>query len=306
MPNFTYNLIRFAAAAAFGLALLALPGYAGAQTSPPITVDFETNPLFDAGNFLPGDAVSKTVTVTNNSDTSQTVETAAANADDNDGLGDQLDMTITSPGDSHFDDTLGNFLTAGDVDLSELLPGDTVTYTFEVYFEETTGNAYQGKSLSFDVCVGFVGGQMSCSYVPDDPNGGGDDNGDGDDNNNELETFGQGGGDVLPDRDGDGVPDDKDKDPDDPRVAGDSTTTVPTLSSLLIDLDGALRNLLTGLGGGFTPEPQVAGASTEAPGLPNTGGEGQGVRLIAVLLSLLATGLVGYRLASRIYRRRQS
>ncbi|KKP88672.1 MAG: hypothetical protein UR92_C0001G0051 [Candidatus Nomurabacteria bacterium GW2011_GWA2_35_80] len=45
--------------------------------------------------------------------------------------------------------------------LSALDSGST-TYTFEVSFLDSTDNDYQGKSLGFDLCIGFSGGNLQC------------------------------------------------------------------------------------------------------------------------------------------------
>jgi len=270
MNNTTYNLIRFISAAAFALTLLTLPTFAQAQS---LEVTFEDTPLFNVGNFLPGDSISKTVTVKNTSGQQQAVEAASANQYDEDGLGYQLDIDISAEGVSKYGDTLADFLTAGNVGLSSIDDQEEITYTFTVDFEETTGNAYQGKELGFDLCVGFAGGQMSCSHVPDDSTNG--DNGGT-------------GGSPLPDADGDGTPDEEDSS-NDPTVAGVSTTTAPNLSSMLDNLDGALRNLLSGLGGSIAPEPRVAGAQDKYPGLPNTGDNSRSLTLIGfVFLALFS------------------
>ncbi|HCR36358.1 TPA: hypothetical protein DIU22_04970 [Candidatus Woesebacteria bacterium] len=54
-----------------------------------------------------------------------------------------------------------DFLSAGPVSLSALDSGST-TYTFEVSFLDSTDNDYQGKSLGFDLCIGFSGGNLQC------------------------------------------------------------------------------------------------------------------------------------------------
>ena len=149
--------------------------YAYAVT--PLEVAFETDPLFSEEKVIPGDGVTKTVTVTNNSEASQSVIVEAINATDDDGLGDVLDLVISSPADGEiYSDTLGDFLRAGEVPLSTLLDAGTTVYSFAVSFQDGADNSTQKGTLGFDLCVGFEGGTTYCG---DTVTGGEGDDGDG-------------------------------------------------------------------------------------------------------------------------------
>ena len=150
--------------------LLGLAPSAFAQT--PLDVQFVPNPLFTKPNFLPLDETSGTATVTNNSGTTQTILTEAINVSDDDNFGSLLRLRIT--GGTLFDNTLANFLTtAGEVSLGTISNGESKTFTYTVSFLDSNDNSYQGKSLGFDVCVGFQGGTTHCGDTVIGDEGGG-------------------------------------------------------------------------------------------------------------------------------------
>ena len=151
----------------------------------PMTVVFESNPLFGVVNFLPGDSKDGDAIVTNNTDTPQSVYAESVNGFDPDGLGSQLYLKVFENGNivpvyqNEFDD----FLSAVPVPLSSLGALATKTYTFEVSFIDSADNDYMGKSLGFDLCIGFSSGTFQCGntvvsdpedpVTPSDPPGGG-------------------------------------------------------------------------------------------------------------------------------------
>lgn len=142
--------------------LFAGASFAHAQSSP-LDVVFTPDPLFDEANFLPGDSESGTVSVSNNSESDQEVQTEAVNISDSDGLSSTLTLTITdNSSNTLYEDTLGTFLRAGEVSLSNISPNEKKPYTFTVTFTNTDDNSYQGKTLGFDICVGFAGEEKSC------------------------------------------------------------------------------------------------------------------------------------------------
>jgi len=150
----------------------ALPVYA----TDPLTVIFESNPLFSEINFLPGDSVDGDVTVTNNTGTAQNIYIESVNGYDPDGLGSQLYLKVFENAGTVYQDELDDFLSAGPVPLSSLDAGTTATYTFEVSFINSEDNSYQGKTLGFDLCIGFSGGAFQCGDTvispPSNPGGG--------------------------------------------------------------------------------------------------------------------------------------
>lgn len=57
--------------------------------------------------------------------------------------------------------------------------GESKTFTYTISFLDSSDNSYQGKTLGFDVCVGFLGGQTNCgdTVVGGEGNTGGNDGG---------------------------------------------------------------------------------------------------------------------------------
>jgi hypothetical protein len=157
MKNFIKNLI-------LSIAILTMwGGFApSALAVAPMTAVFEHNPLFGEVNFLPGDSKDGDVTVTNNTDTSQSVYAESVNGFDPDGLGTQLRLRVLEGAIVRYDDVFSDFLSVGPVSLSALPPSASTVYTFEVSFINSTDNDYQGKSLGFDLCIGFSGGTLQC------------------------------------------------------------------------------------------------------------------------------------------------
>jgi len=128
---------------------------------PRLEVVFTPDPLFSEASVLPGDSVSGTVEVTNNSGEEQTVITEAINVSDPDSLSDEMNLTIEDDSSNTFydsgDGTFFDFLTGGAHTLTNpLSDGDSVVFTFTVDFLEATGNDFQKTELGFDLCVGFL------------------------------------------------------------------------------------------------------------------------------------------------------
>ena len=143
------------------VAVVTMFGFAGttlAVTS--LDVQFVPDPLFDEANFLPLDETSGVVTVTNNSGTEQTILTEAINIFDDNNFGSLLNLEID--GGTPFDDSLTDFFTSGEVSLGTISIGESKIFTYTVSFINSNDNTYQGKTLSFDVCVGFEGGETHC------------------------------------------------------------------------------------------------------------------------------------------------
>lgn len=146
-----------------------------------LVVVFNPNPLFNQPNFLPGDETSGEVTVTNNTDAIQNIITEAINILDNNNFGSLLSLNIS--GGTPFNNSLSNFFsTAGEVSLGTIANGESKTFTYTISFINSNDNTYQGKTLGFDICVGFRGGNTHCGNTeiggenpvdPNDPPGGG-------------------------------------------------------------------------------------------------------------------------------------
>src|SRR3989338_3833791 len=138
--------------------------------SPVLAVDngtevlFESTPLFNEANFLPGQSVTRWVKFKNN--TADTLKAAAkiSSYSDNDGLGNWLDVEIKQGANILFSKTLKEFYDLGEVMLSDVVGGDQKQYDFSITMKPETGDVMQGKTLNFDIQVGVgseetVGGE---------------------------------------------------------------------------------------------------------------------------------------------------
>jgi len=162
--NRALYMLKGAATIILAVVLFAPAAYAQA---PRLEVVFGDTPLFNESNFLPGNAVERTVEVTNNTEEDQSVIAEAINAADSEGLGEVLELTISEGASVLYSGTLGAFLRGGEVPLS-VLPGtegeNQTTYTFSISFQEGAGNESQTTALGFDLCIGFEGaeGDLNC------------------------------------------------------------------------------------------------------------------------------------------------
>jgi hypothetical protein len=161
MRGLSHKTRAFAPFLAVGL-MLALPT---AATATDLVVDFENTPLFSEANFLPGDTVTRWAKVHNNTESNQHIIVEAINGSDPDGLGDDLLMRIADMGTTYFDGSMADFLDAGEIALGALIGGNTRQYDFSVSFAEEADDDAQGKSLSFDILIGFQGGTTTTDNI---------------------------------------------------------------------------------------------------------------------------------------------
>lgn len=119
-----------------------------------ITAVFESTPLFDDAQIVPGDTKARWVKVNNISLETQAIAAAVDYYEDPDDLGRQMRMQISSGAEIYYDNLLSDFFRAGEVYLSDINSGIEKQYYFTISFDSGTGNAYQGKSLEFDVSIG--------------------------------------------------------------------------------------------------------------------------------------------------------
>ena len=173
--------------AALTLILFGLPTVALAVN---LSVVFQHDPLFSELDVKPGDSVTRTVTITNNSDLLQQVATESINEVDNEGLGSAMWIDISDSSGPLYSNSLATFLSSGEITLSSLASGASETYSYTISFPNTDDNTLQRTTLGFDLCVGFLGGDLMCGEIPD----GGDGDGDGDGDGGGGGTTGGGGG----------------------------------------------------------------------------------------------------------------
>lgn len=161
----------------FSLPLIAISGFAlvfglsvpnFAQAA--LAVTFEAAPLFVHANVLPGDAVTRTVTVTNTGTEPEEIVFSLENTF-SDGLATVMEMAVTSGADVYVDTTFSEIFDWGEVDLGTLPGQSSKTYDFTAFLNANVGNPYQLTELGFDLLIGFSGGE---SVTDTPPRGGGD------------------------------------------------------------------------------------------------------------------------------------
>ncbi len=122
-----------------------------------LVVNFQNTPLFNEASFAPGSSITKWAKVTNNSGSNQKIAVETINENDPDHLANQLNMVIKQGETVLYNDTLANFFAAGEKYLSDLTYGAQAQYDFTVSFASDTGDGFQGKTLGFDIIIGFQG-----------------------------------------------------------------------------------------------------------------------------------------------------
>lgn len=172
-----------------------LLGFASNVLAAPLDVTFTPDPLFNEANFLPLDETSGTATVTNDSGATQNILTEAINVLDSNNFGSLLHLKIVGSSGTLFDDSLSDFFsTAGEVSLGAVSNGESKIFTYTISFIDSSNNSYQGKTLGFDICVGFEGGVTHCGDIvvggENDTGGGGGGGGGG-------SSGGGGGGPII-------------------------------------------------------------------------------------------------------------
>ena len=131
--------------------------FAGPVLAADLEVQFEDKPLFNNANFLPGESIVKWGKVINNSGKIQRIAVEAINFENSDKLGDALILKITENGNLLYEKDLSRFFNEGEVYLSDLAAGQDTIYNFSISFYPEVGNTFQGKTLFFDILIGFQG-----------------------------------------------------------------------------------------------------------------------------------------------------
>ena len=139
--------------------LLGFFSFVGQIQAAGLDVVFEATPLFSEAKIMPGDSVSRTITVTNSNIEPEDIEIEAINVFSS-GLASVINLSVTAPGDSYFSGSLENFFTTSPLALGSLAGDSSRTYTFTASLPEGTGNALMLKNVGFDLVIGFVGGDQ--------------------------------------------------------------------------------------------------------------------------------------------------
>jgi|GEM_PF-3725408 len=146
-----------------GLFLLAKPVWAADV----LNIQMEKEPLFSEANLTPGSIVTRWISVGNVTDVVQRANLQAVNIVDSQNLGAQMFLTARRGQAVVWQGTWEEFFLAGEVDLGEVGPGETIRYDLSAGLEPAAGNKAQAKNLSFDLVIGVT------SLPPDSGGGGG-------------------------------------------------------------------------------------------------------------------------------------
>jgi len=115
------------------------------------------NPVFNVGDFKPGDSVASVVTITNNSGKNYTSITLGGTAVTNEAnFASALELKVGALAEKN----LGVLLAGGTLDFGQgINNGETKTFNFTMRFKEggATDNQYQNKSLVFSFIFTFGG-----------------------------------------------------------------------------------------------------------------------------------------------------
>ncbi len=156
------------------LFLLPLSAFAA---NPPLSVSFNPNPLFSDSNFLPGDYKEASIIMGNGDSVERNAYIEAVNTSNIGNLASQMNLRILDGSTEIYNNNFEDFLNAGPVPLSSIGTGDSKTYNLKITFLENASDNYQGKTLKFDICVGFSGGNQHCTndivITPEHGTGGG-------------------------------------------------------------------------------------------------------------------------------------
>ncbi len=131
----------------------------------PLIVTFPSEPMFDSSSFYPGKKIEKTFTVENSDDRKQQVVIKASQiiipsvAQLSEAINiiiSQYGMSLYGTGSPTGNKTLAAFFAEKDgVKLSNINSFEKTDYVIALQMDNTAGNEYQNRSVSFDISVGL-------------------------------------------------------------------------------------------------------------------------------------------------------
>jgi hypothetical protein len=130
-----------------------------------LEVTFQNSPLFANTNVLPGDAVTRTVTVSNTGTEPEEIIFSLENTF-SDGLADVMEIAVTSGASVYADATFSTLFDWGEVALGTLPAASSKTYNFSAFLSPDIGNPYQLTEMGFDLVIGFSGGETITDTPP--------------------------------------------------------------------------------------------------------------------------------------------
>lgn len=124
-----------------------------------LTVVWDSTPLFNESNIVPGFTQTKTVNVANGAPTTRPVGVRGILVSDTDNLDSVLNIEIKESATTLYSGTLEQFfLDSGGLDgipLSTLGSGANTDYDFTVTFDEGAGNNFQNQTIIFNLEIGI-------------------------------------------------------------------------------------------------------------------------------------------------------
>ena len=135
-----------------------------------LTVDWDTDPLFNYSNIAPGFNVTKNVNVANGAPTPRPVGARGILTSDSGNLRSVMQIEIKEGVNILYSNTLENFFTdsadPNGVLLSTLNNGANTDYSFKTTFDESAGNNFQNQTIIFDLQIGIsVDLPSSCDNI---------------------------------------------------------------------------------------------------------------------------------------------
>lgn len=152
MKNLVYSVAVISVMALFG-------AVNSAKADSFLNIQFENTPLFTEASIAPGYSVTRWVKVANNDSASHEIATKADVVSDVNHFGDKLNLVIKEGATVIYSNTLTHFFAQSEVFLSNLAAGANTQYDYTISFNTDADNAYQGKSLGFDILVGSRAGE---------------------------------------------------------------------------------------------------------------------------------------------------
>ncbi|HEX6977600.1 MAG TPA: fibronectin type III domain-containing protein [Patescibacteria group bacterium] len=140
----------------------------------PCTITPVSTPLFQETGWVPGDSVSRTITVANQ-DSSQScdlVMTVQNPVQSPSNFASVLLSSINSGSTVFISSTLNSIFTGGPISLGTIAAGSSQIYDWNVAFDPNAGNEFQGANTTFDFNLSFTCNPPATSN-PNNPGGGG-------------------------------------------------------------------------------------------------------------------------------------
>ena len=129
--------------------------YAALAANPEISYEFEQTPFFNEENYFPGDSVTRSVEVSNNTDISSSIGILVSDfnvcSEDSPCLPEVMEIEIFRNDSSVYRDDLINFFTNEIADLGVIPSKSDTRFDVKISLDPDAGNEYQGESTNFDL-----------------------------------------------------------------------------------------------------------------------------------------------------------